>query len=1211
MANSDALWLPVLPELSGFSGALTKGVAGKAAAGGKLAGVGFGKAFGVAAASIAGVAAAGTALFNVGKTFQDMTNTIRVGTGAAGADLDGMVDIAKRVGTQVPHEFDAVGNAVADLNTMMGLSGDDLETVSAQVLEVGRMFDEDIDISSLGQAMNAFGIESEDVSGQLDLLMNVSQSTGIGINELMEKTRQAAPSADALGLSFEEVALMTGQLDKAGLDSGKMMQRMSRDLGKLAKDGEEPRDTFNRVIGEIDGFIESGDRVKAQDLAKEAFGSRNAEQFVKAIDDGTLSLESFGDVSQLSGDTIMGLSDETMTFGEHWQEFKNKILVALEPIADRVFGGMSDLMDGLSEALTDRIIPAFEGFVDWLGRAKIWLIPLVAVVAGFAGAVIAVNAAVGAWTAITKAWTTVTTIATAIQKGFNAAMKANPIGLVITAITLLVGALVWFFTKTEVGQQLWETFTNALGTAWDWVTEKIGGAASWLWEEVLSPFFTWIGDTWDTVWGWLSEVWETKGQPIWDALHTAAMWVWGEVLEPFFGWLSDAWGNLMGWLGEAWTTWGAVVWSAIETAALWLWEKVLEPVFSFIGRHWDKVLTAMKWAWDHILRPAWDVLVIVATWLWEKVLKKIFTWIGDHWEEILFAMKYIWEKYLKPAWERMKSVATWLWEKLSDIFTWISDKWSWMKDKIVGVYNKHIKPVFDKFGDIVTDLKDKFKTGVDNIKKQWDKLKSIAAKPVKFVIEDIFNDGLINTLNKIPGVNISDIPMPKWAKEYADGGWTGPGSRLTPAGLVHADEYVVRKASRGRFESENPGMLDHINRHGTMAGYAKGGLVRPVSGPLTSRFGAGRGRYPHAGVDWAVPVGTPVKAALAGTALGRQPAGRTGRHVFLSHPGGRNTYYGHLSRPMVSAGDSVAKGQTIGLSGNTGRSTGPHLHFETWTGGKPVNPLQYMGGLPESSGGGDDGGGWFDILAPFRAIGDKIKSSITDKFPGSGFMVDAAGGIAKQGFDNLLNWAKSKIPGLGDPDDGAGGGGAGMGAGSQLVRGQVQGVAEGFGWGSGAEWNALSQIIQRESSWNLNAANPSSSARGLFQKMTSIHGPVADTAAGQAEWGLPYIKRTYGTPSRALAFHDRNNWYDQGGRVNSLYRDKGGNLPPGLSMVLNKTGRDEAILNSRQWADIHSLAQRGSGGSGVHIENAYALSHKELARDITTQQRRSKALQLI
>src|SRR5690606_18152506 len=334
--------------------------------------------------------------------------------------------------------------------------------------------------------------------------------------------------------------------------------------------------------------------------------------------------------------------------------------------------------------------------------------------------------------------------------------------------------------------------------------------------------------------------------------------------------------------------------------------------------------------------------------------------------------------------------------------------------------------------------------------------------------------------------------------------------------------------------------------------------------------------------------------------------GRTGIGVLLAHPGNRNTYYGHLSRSQVSVGDSIAKGGILGLSGNTGRSTGPHLHFETWTGGKPVDPMKYMGGLPASADGG--GGFSFNPLQPLFDLVGGLAGKVTGRFPDGGRFVDVAKGFGKKVFGDIIDWAKSKLDFFGDPGDGSGANATGVASGP--VRKQVQAVAAGFGWGSGAEWNALSQIIQRESSWNLNAANPRSSARGLFQKMTSIHGPVEPDAAGQAGWGLKYIRDRYGSPSRALAHHNARGWYADGGLVTAdpLFRDRGGNLPPGLSMVLNKTGRDEAILNHRQWADIHTLAQRGSGGPGVHIENAYALSSAQLARDIAAEQRRSKAL---
>src|SRR5699024_8611692 len=147
-----------------------------------------------------------------------------------------------------------------------------------------------------------------------------------------------------------------------------------------------------------------------------------------------------------------------------------------------------------------------------------------------------------------------------------------------------------------------------------------------------------------------------------------------------------------------------------------------------------------------------------------------------------------------------------------------------------------------KFGDIVENLKSRCKSRVDNMKQQGERLNGIAADPVKFVMQDNFNNGLCKALNKVPGVTVPNIPEPDSINQAASGARTVPGSKWTPAGIVHADEYVVQKASRRPFERENPGLLDHINRHGTMAGYANGGMVRPVKGGrVTSGFGAGRG----------------------------------------------------------------------------------------------------------------------------------------------------------------------------------------------------------------------------------------------------------------------------------------------------------------------------------------------------------------------------------
>jgi murein DD-endopeptidase MepM/ murein hydrolase activator NlpD len=120
-----------------------------------------------------------------------------------------------------------------------------------------------------------------------------------------------------------------------------------------------------------------------------------------------------------------------------------------------------------------------------------------------------------------------------------------------------------------------------------------------------------------------------------------------------------------------------------------------------------------------------------------------------------------------------------------------------------------------------------------------------------------------------------------------------------------------------------------------------GSWVRPVTdAPITSGFGPRWGRL-HAGVDFAAPVGTPVYAASTGTVLAAGPASGYGQWVKISHRGGVSTVYGHISGWTVSVGQPVAAGQLIAYSGNEGRSTGPHLHFETWSNGQPVDPVAF------------------------------------------------------------------------------------------------------------------------------------------------------------------------------------------------------------------------------------------------------------------------------
>lgn len=124
--------------------------------------------------------------------------------------------------------------------------------------------------------------------------------------------------------------------------------------------------------------------------------------------------------------------------------------------------------------------------------------------------------------------------------------------------------------------------------------------------------------------------------------------------------------------------------------------------------------------------------------------------------------------------------------------------------------------------------------------------------------------------------------------------------------------------------------------------------VKPISG---GRQSSGFGRRPapvkgastyHKGLDWAVPTGTPVYASCGGTVVKAGWGSGYGYVVYINHEDGRQTRYAHLSKVLVSVGDKVDQGERIALSGNTGITSGPHLHFEILINGKQVNPLNYL-----------------------------------------------------------------------------------------------------------------------------------------------------------------------------------------------------------------------------------------------------------------------------
>ncbi len=172
-------------------------------------------------------------------------------------------------------------------------------------------------------------------------------------------------------------------------------------------------------------------------------------------------------------------------------------------------------------------------------------------------------------------------------------------------------------------------------------------------------------------------------------------------------------------------------------------------------------------------------------------------------------------------------------------------------------------------------------------------------------------------------------------------GYSGVGGPLTPiqfstmgAHAGHADENAARANAL-------LGKMDEINLYRIAA--SKAPFAQPVKSSFrfTSGFGQRWGRL-HAGTDFAAPIGTPIYSTADGVVVSAGWASGYGRLIKIQHEFGIETRYAHLNKISVKVGQRVSRGERIGDMGNSGRSTGPHLHYEVRVGGTPVNPMTYI-----------------------------------------------------------------------------------------------------------------------------------------------------------------------------------------------------------------------------------------------------------------------------
>ena len=524
-----AAYVSIVPSARGIGQGIAAELGGPLDAAGGKAGTSSAKRFGVMfaagmkLAALGGVAVLGGAFaaFQIGSQFDDAFDTIRTQTGETGAVLEGLKDDFRAVVGTVPTDFATAGDAIAGLNQRLGLTGKPLQDISAQLLNLSRITETDLatNIETSTRLMGDWGVEQKDIPGALDRIFRASQATGPSVDRLGQMMVQFGAPMRQLGFDFNTTAALLGKFEKEGVNTEVVMGSMRIALGKMAKDGEAPVATLNRVMDSIKGAGSAGE---ANAIALELFGAKAGPDMAAAIREGRFEVDDL--VSTIAGgsDTINGAASDTADFSEKWTLFKNRVLLALEPIAMRVFDGMAAAMDELGPKVEqlaawgrDDLLPALRDLGDWMERNK----PIM----------IAVGAAIG--TVLVGAF--LSWAAAAAAAAFATFMAMAPLlllGLVIGAVVLL--AILWwqqFGDRMKLGAQRikdaiadmvervkekWNQFKAAFESTKDQIGRtvdrlasfftslpgRISSAASGMWDGIKEAFrsvLNWIIRAWN------------------------------------------------------------------------------------------------------------------------------------------------------------------------------------------------------------------------------------------------------------------------------------------------------------------------------------------------------------------------------------------------------------------------------------------------------------------------------------------------------------------------------------------------------------------------------------------------------------------------------------------------------------------------------------------------------------------------------------------
>ncbi len=320
-----------------------------------------GKAFGALKTAGIGMAVGvGTAFIKAGLDFQKMEKVLIQGTGASGEALEDLKEQATDVMKTVPESAETIANTIADVNTHLGLTGDELEDTSKLFLDFARVAEVDVSsaIGALDAQLTQFGLSAGDSEEVLGDLLRISQATGVPMDKLLSQMETFGPIFANANFSAEETAALLGQLEQGGVDLTRVGPALNKFFRDAAKNGKKPQEALKDTVKAIENATST---TEALNIATAAFGAEGAQRMVSVIQSGNFDLEEFNGLLGEGTGIVDDQAAATATLSDKFNVLKNKVLAELGPVAVKIMDQMMVAMDALIPII-DNIVQGIKEF---------------------------------------------------------------------------------------------------------------------------------------------------------------------------------------------------------------------------------------------------------------------------------------------------------------------------------------------------------------------------------------------------------------------------------------------------------------------------------------------------------------------------------------------------------------------------------------------------------------------------------------------------------------------------------------------------------------------------------------------------------------------------------------------------------------------------------------------------------------------------------